>query len=405
MSHGPCQLTLFPNHSEQPAESIDAMLHSSRVLYIVNDASFFAKQRLHAALAAKEKGALVHVASPAGQDESLISRLGIQFHRIPLSRSSINPFTELRAVLSLVALLRKLRPDIIHAITIKPVIYAGLAANIIGVPSRVFSVSGLGYLFTSNSLRARFLRWFAVAGYRFVFSSNRIRVIFENGSDQDGFVERRLLDPRKSVVIPGAGVDTKRFFPGEDTTSPPLVVLAARMLSDKGVFEFAEAARIVLSEGISARFVLIGAPDPGNPACIPEAVLRQLTESHGVEWWGQRDDMPEILRSASISCLPSYREGLSTFLAESAASGLPIVTTDVPGCRDAVIDRVTGIVVPPKDPVALAKELKDLLLSPERARTMGAAGRELSECRFSKDRVCAATTSVYLELLSSSNAA
>lgn len=369
------------------------------ILYIVNDATFFARQRIHTALAAMEQGAIVHVASPDGPDTALLKELGLLVHEIPLQRSSISPTTELRAILALVKLLRGIRPNVIHGITIKPVIYAGIAARLVGIPSRVFSISGLGYLFTSTSIRARCLRWLAEIGYRLAFSRRGVRVIFENASDRDEFVKRRLTPPANTVVVPGAGVDIERFHPGQALTAPPLVVMAARMLRDKGVFEFAEAARTLINEGVSARFVLVGAPDPGNPSCISEDVLRRMTESHGIEWWGQRDDMHDILRTATIACLPSYREGLSTFLAESAASGLPIVTTDVPGCRDAVIHGETGILVPPRDYVSLANEIRRLLRSPDLARSMGLAGRQLSERRFSKDRVAAATTSIYHELL------
>jgi glycosyltransferase involved in cell wall biosynthesis len=203
----------------------------------------------------------------------------------------------------------------------------------------------------------------------------------------------------EAVLIRGSGVDPARFAPADEPPSgPPIVVLPARMLRTKGVTEFVEAARILRGNGAEARFVLVGDPDPGNPASIPEPELRAWAAEGCVEYWGHRADMPAVLAAASIVCLPSYLEGLPKALVEAAACGLPIVTTDVPGCRDVVRDGCNGLVVPVGNARSLAEALARLIRDPILRRRLGAAGRARAVEEFSLQQVVDAHLRVYAEL-------
>lgn len=201
-------------------------------------------------------------------------------------------------------------------------------------------------------------------------------------------------------LIPGAGVNINVFRPVTNPNQPPCVMLAARMLWAKGVGEFVAAAHVLAMRGVEARFVLVGEPDPANPAAIPEAKLREWHGQFGIEWFGRREDMPSVWQSAHIACLPSYyREGLPKCLLEAAACGLPIVTTDAPGCREVIVDGEEGLLVPPKNVEALANAIERLIRQPELRKQMGDNARERAIRIFSEEQVIAATLSVYAEAL------
>ena len=204
--------------------------------------------------------------------------------------------------------------------------------------------------------------------------------------------------PARLRLIRGAGVNIQTFYPKVPPFGPVVIVLVARMLWDKGVGEFVEAAHYLTKEGVNARFVLVGDPDPANPASIPEATLRNWQGQHGVEWWGRREDMPAVLQGAHIACLPSYREGLPKSLLEAAACGLPIVTTDAPGCREVVRDGVNGLLVPVRDSAALATALGKLIGDPALRRRMGEQSRLLAESEFGQEAIIAQTLAVYREV-------
>jgi glycosyltransferase involved in cell wall biosynthesis len=224
------------------------------------------------------------------------------------------------------------------------------------------------------------------------------RVVFENPDDRDAMIAAGWVRAADAALIRGAGVDLATFDAAPEPEGVPIVALTARMLRDKGIGEFVEAARILRREGVPARFILAGAPDPGNRAAIPEETLRAWAAEGAVEYLGFQADVPALLRQSAIVCLPSYREGLPKALLEALAAARPIVTTDVPGCRETVIPGVNGLLVPTRDPSALAAALGALLRDPARRKTMGAAGRRLAETEFSNARVVAETLRVYRDL-------
>ena len=219
-------------------------------------------------------------------------------------------------------------------------------------------------------------------------------MIFENPEDRKIFIEWGFIKPRQGHLILGTGVDVERFRPTAKENNPPIVLFSSRILVTKGVLEYVEAIRILKAKGINARFALAGKPDPGNPASIPDEQIEAWKQSDLVEWWGWQSDMPAALAQTDIFCLPSYREGVPNALLEATACGLPIVTTDTPGCRDVVTNGVNGLLVPVKNAQAIADALKTLILDPELRRRMGSAGREIA-VNFSNIKINRETLAVY----------
>lgn len=372
-----------------------------RVLYVVNDANFFLSHRLPLALAAQGEGFDVHVATPQSDDVEKLLAEGLTFHPIPLTRRGISLGEEMASVIALYRLYRKVKPDLVHLVTIKPVLYGGIAARLAGVPAVVSAVTGLGYVFIAQGLKASVMRLFVKGAYRFALGHTNGRVIFQNPDDRSSFLKSRLIVARQTVLIKGSGVDMAQFTPTPEPPGSPLVVFAARMLWDKGVGEFVEAAKYLRELGINVRFALVGDTDSGNPAAVPKTQLERWQQSGVVEWWGQHTNMPMVFAQSSIVALPSaYGEGVPKVLIEAAACGRPIVTTDTPGCREIVRHDENGLLVPVRDVAALAEALRRLVEDAVLRWRMGARGREIAIAEFSVERVVSETLDVYRRLLS-----
>jgi glycosyltransferase involved in cell wall biosynthesis len=367
------------------------------LLYVINVAWFFCLHRLYLARKALDAGFEVHVATAPDFEPHVaqIKSAGLTFHPLPLRRGRWSLLEESRLTGALYALYRRVRPDVVHHITIKPVLCGTLAARIAGIPAVVNSMSGLGFVFTATDRWSRLRRNAVELAYRVLLSGAAVEVVFENADDRQLFVDRGIVKPPQAKLIRGVGVDLQRFRTSGCRPGKALVVLPARMLWDKGVREFCAAAALLKAEQVHARFALVGGLDDGNPAAIPEAWLREQHESGAVEWWGQRDDMPAVYARADVVCLPSYREGLPTVLLEGAACGCALVATDVPGCREVVRDGETGLLVAVRDPTALACALRALIADPEmRAQLSEAAYRRVA-AEFSIERISAETVSLY----------
>lgn len=331
-----------------------------KLLIVVNDAAFFLSHRLPIALGAREHGYDVHIATPRDVAATRIEKLGLPFHAIPLSRRGTSPATELATIAALTSLYRRLAPDIVHHVTAKPILYGGIAARIANVPAVVHAVSGLGHVFISSRPRARAIRQLIRGTYRVITEHPRCAVIFQNEDDRAAFGS--AIRTSRVVLIPGSGVD-RALFPVTPLPEggTPLVVVPSRMLWDKGIGEVVEAARQLRAKGTDLRVALVGDTDDGNPAAIPVSTLREWVDQGAVEWWGRREDMAAVMMQSTLVCLPSYREGMPKSLLEAVASGRPIVTTDVPGCRDVVAGTDVGMLVPARDSLALAQTIGALL--------------------------------------------
>jgi glycosyltransferase involved in cell wall biosynthesis len=371
------------------------------LLYFCNVGWFFISHRLTLAQAAKAQGYDVHVACDieSTQEIEAIERAGFKFHRVRLSRGGLNPLADLRTFSRLLALLIRYRPAIAHNITIKPVLYGSIAARIAGVRGIVNSISGLGYVFIDGR-RAAITRRLVRAVYRIALRSPTVRVIFQNGEDMRHFVDTGLLTQGKSVLIAGSGVDLQAFCVVPEPTPPPIrIVLPARMLTDKGVQEFAAASLALQAAGLPVECLLAGGLDSSNPAALSADQVRALERNCRVRWLGHVADMASLFQSAHIVCLPSYREGLPKALIEACAAGRPIVTTDVAGCRDVVRDGMNGLLVPPRDAHALYIALARLVSDDALRSSMGALGRKLAEDLFGIEQVIDRTLSLYREMV------
>ena len=371
------------------------------LLYVVNTPRFFLSHRLSLALAAQTAGYRVEVATGPGsaRDAALIDAAGFGHHRLPLARSSTNPAHEVRLCAALSGLFRRLRPDLVHLVTIKPVLYGGLLARLFRVPGVVSAISGMGHVFADDRHRA--LRWGVEQLYGAALGHRNGRVILQNELDRHDLQRIGALPFGRDVTMPGSGVDLDTFYPTPlpAAESRPLVVLPARMVWDKGVSEFVQAARQLQSSGVDARFALVGAEDPDSAHPVPRRQLQEWQLQGEVEWWGYRDDMPEVLAAASLVVLPStYREGMPKALQEAAASGRAIVTTDAPGCRDVVDPGRSGLLIRPGDALDLAEKIGTLLADRPRLAAMGACGRRKAEAEFGVEQVVAAHLEVYRAL-------
>ncbi|MBU4220137.1 MAG: glycosyltransferase family 4 protein [Euryarchaeota archaeon] len=370
-----------------------------KLLFVVNDATYFISHRLPIAIAARNEGFDVHVAAPEGYATTAIVDAGFTYHPIPLTRKGTNPWKEFNSIIALLRLYCRLQPYLVHHVTIKPMIYGGIAARLMQVPAVINAVTGLGYVFIAKGFKALLLRSAVKLGYRAAFSNRNQRVIFQNPDDSSTFLKAGIVASRDIVLIRGSGVDTSIFAPQPEPQVTPLVVLPSRMLWDKGAGEFVNAAKLLQAKGVVARFVLVGETDPGNPAAVPTVQLEAWRDSGVVEWWGRSNNIPAIFAQAHVVCLPSYREGVPKVLIEAAACGKSIVTTDVPGCREIVRHGENGLLVPVRDSKALADALQILIENPALRAQMGARGREIAVAEFSEEQVIKETLSVYNELL------
>jgi len=372
----------------------------NRVLLAINDLPFLFSHRLPLLTAARDAGLQVAVAAPAVP--ALCEQLAgmrIGFLDWPLTRSGLHPMTEFGSLLRLAGIYRRWRPDLVHHVTPKPILYGALAARIAGVRRVVNAVSGLGYVFSSADGASALMRQSALVGHRLAHAGDATRVIFQNPDDRAALVERGIVPPGHARLIPGSGVDPAAWAPASRPVLQPIVTVACRMLADKGVADAVAAARL-LRRGQAIDLRLAGGLDPDSPRGIPASTLQSWQADGSAAWLGRIDDMPGLWRSSRIACLPSYYgEGIPKSLIEAASCGLPIVTCDVPGCREIVRHGDNGLLVPPRDPQALAAALKTLLDDHDLCVRMGRRGRERVIAEFSLDRVVQAHLAIYRELL------
>ncbi len=371
-----------------------------KVLFLQTQDYTFWSHRLPFAKAALAAGYEVVVAAHEEAHGERIRAEGLRLIPLPWRRSGVNPFYELYLVWRIIRLYADERPDLVHQVTAKPILYGTLAAKLCGVPAVVNTFTGLGFVFISPGLKARGLRAAVSAALRLALSARNSRTIFQNKDDRALFVDGGIIAEDRAVLIRGSGVDTAHFAPSPEPEGEPLVVLPARMLWDKGVGEFVAAARTLAAEGVRARFVLAGDADAENPAAVPASRLAEWKAEGAVEWWGHRSDMAEVYRQANIVCLPSYREGLPKALMEAAACARALVTADVPGCREVVVHEETGLLVPVRDARALAEALKRLIADSALRRRLGEKARSLAASAFAQEKVVEQTLRVYRELLS-----
>ena len=372
-----------------------------KVLLFANTDWYLYNFRLGLAKFLRDNGLEVVMMSPDGPYGSRLTAEGFRWIPLDMERRSLNPWRELRLIVQISGILRREAPALVHNFTIKCVGYGSLAARWVGVRARINAVTGLGYVFIAHDFRARLLRPIVGRLLQFAFGGRATRLVVQNQDDCNAFVDSGLVAADFVRLIKGSGVDTSRFRPkaAKPQAGPVRVLLAARLLWDKGVGEYVEAARRLKHDGLDIEFLLAGDIDPGNPASVPAAELGSWQEARIVRPLGHVEDMAALLPEVDVMVLPSYREGLPRSLLEAAAGGLPCVTTDAPGCREIVEDGVNGYLVPVRDARALAEAIRRLHADPQLRRSMGQAGREKVLREFDEKIVFEKTLAVYRELL------
>lgn len=370
-----------------------------KILFIIVEDRYFLSHRLHLAQYAIKKGYQVGLLCKISKHKEFLENEGIQVFDWSLVRGSFNLFFEIKAIYEILITLLKFAPDVLHAVALKPVIYASFASKLVFLKSRVFALGGLGFIFSSDKILAKLLRPLIVLVLKFTFSGNKSRLIIQNIDDKRTLINLKVIRDEKIDLIKGAGVDMKIFSFIKEPSQIPEVILPARLLWDKGVGEFVLAADILKKRGINAKFTLLGETDPHNPECIPDDQIEDWKKEGAVDVAGFQDDMAKCIQDCAVVCLPSYREGLPKSLLEAASCGRPIITTDVPGCREIVQDGVNGYLVPSKNPDLLAEALSRLLTDRKLREVMGLKGREFVERGFSAEIVAIKTEKIWNSLL------
>jgi len=379
----------------------DNSLPGKKIIFLVTEDWYFCSHRLPIARAVRDAGCEVVIATRVDAHGGTITSEGFRVIPLQMRRRSKNPARELAAVLEIINIYRRERPDLVHHVALKPVLYGALAARFVGVPAVVNALAGLGYVFSSSQSRARILRLFVRAAFRALLNRQNSVVLLQNPDDRRMLIESKTISPERTALIRGSGVDTVRFkLSPEPEDGPVLVTLVARMLRDKGILEFVEASRLLRQQGIHFRAVLVGTPDPDNPTSISVSQLEAWQAEGLVEWWGQKDNVPAVWAQSHISVLPSaYGEGVPMSLIEAAACGRPIITTDMPGCREIVQHEKNGLLISIKDSKALADAIYRLIENPDLRRQMGQEGRKLVEKEFAESIVVTQTLNLYQSML------
>ena len=370
-----------------------------RLLFMFTEDWAFAALFLDRAVAAKNAGYEVAVHVRCSEHRAVIEQAGLQVIPHNISRSGLNPFRELLSVLQLIKVFRSFRPDVIHLIALKPIVLGSLASSFYPKAKVVNAPVGMGYLFASSDMRARIARPLVKTVLKSTLGRKRSMTIIENSDDRSSLLEGGFLRDDQIVLIRGTGVNLDVFRPTAEPDGPKIVVLIARMLRDKGVYEFVECARIIRRTQPTVSFWLIGDADPGNPASLTTQQLQEWNDEGIVKWFGYRTDVAELLTQVHIVCLPSYREGFGKVFVEAGAALRAVVATDVPGCREAVDHDINGLLVEPKNPQALADALSRVLTDDQLRLRLAKEGRRRAEFEFSSATVNTQTLDVYQQVL------
>ena len=372
-----------------------------RVLLVSNTSWYLYNFRLSLIRYLVSQGFDVHLLAPADKYTRSLLVEPITFHVWNVSRRSVNPWLEIKAQFDIFFHYKKLHPDIVHHFTIKACLYGTVAAKVAGVPRVINAVTGLGHLFLAERKRSRLLRKILKIPYKFTFSARRSTVVFQNAADQELLVKLGLVRHSRTSVIRSSGVDLSRFVPGEkrEFSSPPILLFPSRLIREKGIGELLGALRILARQHMPVQLWVAGELDHGNRSSLTKSELQQLRAIPGLRLLGHVSDMPSLYSQCDLVVLPSWREGLSRSLIEAAAMEKPIITTDVPGCRDVVDHGVTGLLVPPRNSESLALAIRLLINQPEMARNLATASREKVAAEFAADLVNRRTFHTYSQLL------
>jgi len=373
-----------------------------KILILVNTLSFLISHRIDVIKAAQENGYKVVIAygELGNTKTSILSKYGVDYLQVPLKRRSINPFKEIWSFFSICKIFYQHKPDIVHLITIKAYLYGGIAARIMGVPGVISAIAGLGIFFNKNNWWNFLFQKIFFLIFNFAFNHPNQKVIVQNLEDKKTLIKFISLNSKKILLFRGSGVKLSKFTNLKEKNDIITICCASRLLYEKGIFDFVSAAKIIKKKNINAKFLLAGDLDPDNPTSLNDQDLQNIIEEKVVEVLGYQRDIPSLYARSHIICLPSfYGEGLPKALIEAAAASRAVVTTDIPGCRDAIILNKTGLLVPAKDPQKLADALQWLIENPKERYEMGKAGRKFAEKEFPIEKIVQNHLNIYQELI------
>jgi len=372
----------------------------TKLHFVVNEDWAFISHFYERAVAAQSAGYKVGISAHLGEKRAVLEDAGFTLYPHHISRSGTNPLREIRNLLAMVKVFRKSQPDIIHLIALKPIVIGAIAARIYGKAQVVCAPIGMGYLFSSNDPKARLLQPIIRLMLRRILNLKNTHVIIENDEDCESLISGKFVRRSNIQVIKGAGVDFDSYKAIPENLETQVVTMFARVLRDKGVLDFVEAAKIVRHKFPYAIFQLVGDCDPGNPTSFSENEVRSWESAGSIKWLGYRTDVPELLAASNIVCLASYREGLPKTLIEACAAQRAIVATDVTGCREVVSHGSNGLLVPVRDPQKLAEAISELLIDPIQRTAFAKSGRLRAETEFASSIVIEQTLAVYKKVLS-----
>ena len=387
-----------PTASSGLVGALGVTLKGKKIIYLISEDWYFCSHRLDLGIAAKKAGADVLVATQINKHGTEIEAAGLRVVPIMMQRSGHNPIADLMTIKQITQLYRYEKPDLVHHVALKPILYGGIAAKLAAVPAVVNAVAGMGFMFISESVFARMVRPFIIRAQSALMNCHNTHTILQNPDDKAFYTEIFGVARERITIIPGAGVDIDKFSVAPEPEGTPIAVCVSRMLRDKGIYELVAAAQLLREKGISLVVRLVG-PTDDNPASIPKQVLNKWSDDGIVEIAGPSDDIAGEYARAHIAVLPSYREGLPKSLVEAASCGRPIVATDVPGCREVCIEGETGYRVPPYSVEPLADALERLAINPDLRRQFGENARLRAESNFAADTINLKTIATYEALL------
>lgn len=367
-----------------------------KLLYFVTEDWYFVSHRLELAREAKKNGYDVVVATRVNEHGEAIVSEGFKLIPLRIGRKNLNLLWEFGLLVNLINLYRLERPDIVHHVSLKPVILGSVATLFVNVPMKINALTGLGYVFSSERIFIKLLRQLIKLALKVLLSQKNTRVIFQNPDDQTYLINEGIVKPEQSFLIKGSGVDPQKFIYIPEPQGNITVMLASRMLWDKGIKEFVEAAQKLKPDYPDVSFILVGNTDEGNISTVPLSQLLEWQNRGIVEWWGKKTDIEEVFAATHIVCLPSsYGEGIPKVLIEAASCGRPIVTTDSPGCREIVHHEKNGLLIPVKNVDALVDALRKMIVDRNLRVRMGELGRKRVIEEFSLERVIKSTLQLY----------
>ncbi|MEP0944411.1 MAG: glycosyltransferase family 4 protein [Rhizobiaceae bacterium] len=360
-------------------------LKAKKVIFLVSEDYYFWSHRKSLAQACLREGAEVVVACRCSEHRQAIEELGIRVREIPFDRSGLNPWNDAKTLIQIAKILFTEKPDLLHNVAVKPVLYGSVAGFVFRIPKVINTLAGLGFLYISKKSAVKLIR--GVFQFFLVKLSNRrnFRLVVQNRDDERYFLDAGVQQSNISTIL-GSGVDVTRFYPSDEPRSKPVAVCVARMLVDKGILELVEAARRLSKRGGNLSVRLVGGLDE-NPTSIRQSDIDSWLSEGIIEYAGHSNDIAGEYARSHIAVLPSYREGLPKSLLEAAASGKPMIATDVPGCREICINGETGLLVPARDSEALEEALEKLAKEPALRRKFGSAARILVESKLSSEKI------------------